>query len=76
MESDEDTFLYLLDGHGKGGDTLHSNDDIAVGGVNLNSRLSVTLQPGDYTIEATTYDAEIEGDFTLTVEGLGETEET
>ena len=72
LESDEDTYLYLLDEHGKGGDTIHSNDDIAAGGVNLNSRLSVTLQPGDYTIEATTYHAEKEGDFTLTIEGLGE----
>ena len=75
LESDEDTYLYLLGGHGKGGDTLHSNDDIASGGVNLNSRLSVTLQPGNYTIEATTYHAEREGDFTLTIEGLGEAEE-
>ena len=49
LSSDEDTYLYLLNGHGKGGNTLHSNDDIASGGVNLNSRLSVTLQPGDYT---------------------------
>ena len=74
LESDEDTYLYLLDEHGKDGDTLHSNDDIAAGGVNLNSRLLVTLQPGDYTIEATTYHAEREGDFTLTIEGLGEAE--
>ena len=76
LSSDEDTYLYLLDGHGKDGDTLHSNDDIAGGGVNLNSRLSVTLQPGDYTIEATTYSRETSGDFTLTIEGLVEAEET
>ena len=55
LESDEDTYLYLLSGHGTDGDTLHENDDIAAGGLNLNSRLSVTLQPGSYTIEATTY---------------------
>ena len=76
LSSDEDTYLYLLDGHGKDSDTLHSNDDIAGGGVNLNSRLTATLQPGDYTIEATTYHAENEGEFTLTIEGLGETEGT
>ena len=76
LSSDEDTYLYLLDGHGKDGDTLHSNDDIAGGGVNLNSRLSVTLQPGSYTIEATTYSPETSGEFTLTIEGLGEAEET
>ena len=75
LNSEEDTYLYLLDGHGKSGDTLHSNDDMASGGVNLNSRLFVTLQPGAYTIEATTYYAEREGDFTLTIEGLGESEE-
>ena len=75
LSSDEDTFLYLLDGHGKSGNTLHSNDDIASGGVNLNSRLSVTLQPGSYTIEATTYSPETSGAFTLTMAGLGQAEE-
>ena len=74
-KSDEDTYLYLLNGHGKGDSTLHSNDDIAGGGVNLNSRLSVTLQPGDYTIEATTYSPETSGNFTLTTAGLGQAEE-
>ena len=75
LSSEEDTYLYLLNGHGKGGTTLHSNDDIASGGVNLNSRLSVTLQPGSYTIEATTYKPATSGSFTLTIEGLGEEEE-
>ena len=74
LSSDEDTYLYLLEGHDRDGDTLHSNDDIAGGGVNLNSRLSVTLQPGSYTVEATTYSPEIVGDFTLTIEGVGEPE--
>ena len=76
ISSDEDTYLYLLNGHGKEGETLHSNDDIAGGGVNLNSRLSVTLQPGRYTIEATTYSSETSGAFTLTIAGLGQAEET
>ena len=74
LSSDEDTYLYLLNGHGKGGNTLHSNDDIAGGGVNLNSRLSVTLQAGDYTIEATTYSPETSGAFTLTIAGLSQAE--
>ena len=69
LESDEDTYLYLLDGYGRSGNTLHENDDILLGS-NTNSRLSVTLQPGDYTIEATTYYAQTDGDFTLTLEGL------
>ena len=76
LSSDEDTYLYLLNGHGKERETLHSNDDIAVGGVNLNSRLSVSLQPGSYTIEATTYKPATSGSFTLTIEGLVEAEET
>ena len=73
LSSNEDTYLYLLDGHGKDGDTLHQNDDIGAG--NLDSHLSVTLQAGNYTIEATTYDAEAEGDFTLTIEGIPEEQE-
>ena len=76
LSSDEDTYLYLLNGHGKGGNTLHSNDDIVSGGVNLNSRLSVTLQPGSYTIEATTYKPATSGSFTLTIAGLGQAEAT
>ena len=74
LSSDEDTYLYVLEGHGKSGDTLHSNDDIAGGGVNLNSRLSVTLQAGDYTIEATTYGPETSSAFTLTIAGLSQAE--
>ena len=74
LSSEEDTYLYLLGGHGKSGNTLHSNDDIASGGVNLNSRLSVTLQPGGYTIEATTYSPATSGDFALTMAGLSQVE--
>ena len=74
LTSDEDTYLYVLESHAKDGETLHSNDDIASGGVNLNSRLSVTLQPGNYTIEATTYSPETSGAFTLTMAGLGQAE--
>ena len=69
LESGEDTYLYLLEGRGRSGNALHENDDILLGS-NTNSRLSVTLQPGEYTIEATTYYAQTDGDFTLTVEGL------
>ena len=70
LESDEDTYLYLLDEHGSSGNTLHENDDILLGS-NTNSRLSVTLQPGNYTIEVTTYFAQTDGNFTLTIAGLG-----
>ena len=59
----------MLQGHGKDGETLHSNDDL-VYGVNTNSRLSENLDAGDYTIEATTYYAQTDGDFTLIIGGL------
>ena len=70
LESDEDTYLYLLGGHGRSGTVLYEEDDI-VYGVNTNSRLSENLDAGDYTIEATTYYAQTDGDFTLKIEGLG-----
>ena len=48
------------------------NDDIDRDGDNYNSRIAGAFEPGDYTIEATTYEAEESGTFTLTVEGLGD----
>ena len=74
LRSDEDTYLYVRDGHGKNGDALHEHDDIENFGLDTNSRLSVTLEPGSYTIEATTYLPQTSGDFTLAIEGLGEAE--
>ena len=70
LESDEDTYMYLLEGHGRGGDVLYEEDDIDYPN-NTNSSLSERLEAGDYTIEATTYYAQKQGDFTLTVAGLG-----
>ena len=61
LTSTEDTYLYLT---GEG--VSYENDDIVSG--NLNSRIEETLAAGGpYTIEATTYQAETTGDFTLTV---------
>ena len=57
LESPIDTYLYLLEGKGTDGAVLHKNDDIDYEADNLNSRIRETLQSGDYTIEATTYDA-------------------
>ena len=71
LTSDVDTYLYLRPGDARAGDALHENDDIASGGVNLNSRISETLAAGTYTIEATTYAAGSTGAFTLTISGLG-----
>ena len=67
LQSEEDTFLYLLDGHGTSGSVNVKNDDID--NDNRNSRIEATgLAAGDYTIEATTYDVETGGAFTLSVE--------
>ena len=71
LTSDVDTYLYLRTGDARSGDFLYENDDIASGGVNLNSRISETLSAGPYTIEATTYSPGESGIFTLTVSGLG-----
>ena len=52
------------------GNVLYENDDILLDS-DTNSRLSMTLQPGDHTIETTTCYARTSGDFTLTIAGLG-----
>ena len=79
LESDEDTILYLLSGAGKDGTALHDNDDHAAESdcaadldSNTDSCITDTLDAGDYTIEATTYNAATTGDFTLTMEGLAQ----
>ena len=69
LSSDEDTYLYLLAGHGRDGEVLYEEDDIDYPS-NTNSRLSEALKAGDYTIEATTYLARTKGDFSLAIEGL------
>ena len=66
---DQDAYLYVLKGWGKSGDVLHFNDDIERQG-STDSRIQATLEPGLYTIEATTYKAEKRGKFSLTVDGL------
>lgn len=68
--SSVDTYLYLRAGDAQSGDFLHENDDIASGGVNLNSRIVQTLAAGNYTTEATTYSPDMAGSFTLTISGL------
>ena len=70
LTSSYDTYLYLLDGASKEGPDLYENDDI-IPGSNLNSHIEQRLQPGDYTIEATTYYSQKTGEFTLEVSGIG-----
>ena len=70
LTSEEDTYLYLLEGAGKDGAELHENDDI-VPSKDLDSRIEATLGPSQYTIEATTYHSQKTGEFTLEVNGIG-----
>ena len=67
LSSEEDTYLYLLKGEGKDGEIVASNDDV-IRYINLDSQVVVDVrEAGDYTIEATTYQKETSGEFTLTV---------
>ena len=68
LTSSTDTYMYLMEGIGANGNVLHENDDATAN--NRDSRIQAGLEAGDYTIEATTYDLETTGGFTLTVEGL------
>ena len=69
LRSRLDSYLYLRAGKNTlGGPHLRENDDVVIG--NLNSRISETLKPGWYTIEATTYGSNKTGDFSLTITGL------
>ena len=65
LTSDEDAYLFLLEGAGRDGTVEAENDDAASG--NLNSLISATLTAGTYTVEATTYNPAITGEFTLTI---------
>ena len=62
---ESDTHLYLLEGMGRDGAVLYEHDDIDSTARNFGSRISETLPAGNYTIVATTFYAEQEGDFTL-----------
>ena len=73
-----DTYLYLRRGENqKEGGAYIENDDHGDDSNNdfdlprRASGITATLQPGSYTIEATTYYSEESGDFTLTVSGIG-----
>ena len=66
LTSTRDPYLYLLRGRGGDGAVAAENDDIQAG-VNTNSRIVETLAAGTYTIEATTYDEEVTGEFTLSI---------
>ncbi|WP_420611393.1 Calx-beta domain-containing protein [Candidatus Poriferisodalis sp.] len=69
LASFEDNYLYLRAGEDtQTGTALHSNDDYR--SPSTDAGISETLAAGWYTIEATTFDQAVSGDFTLTVSGL------
>ena len=73
LESPIDAYLYLLEGVGMDGAVLHKNDNIDLANRNFNSRIQETLDAGEYTIEATTYDTIYPTpvvEFSLTVSGI------
>ena len=71
LESETDPYVFLLSGSGVTADYLAENDDIALHRQDMNSQIEMNLLPGEYTIEATTYEQNAIGDFTLTVKGVG-----
>ena len=73
LTSPVDPYLVLRHGEGRDGTVVTSNDN--VGSRNFNSSINRVLEPGDYTVEATTYFAGLAGSFTLSVRPLGRTED-
>ena len=78
LDSDADTYLYLLNGSGRDGTVALENDDHGIltnteacadasGLSPTDSCIIASLAAGDYTIEATTYYSNTEGAFELTV---------
>ena len=62
--NDAAPYLYLLDGAGTGGAINRQTGSASASAATITE----TLQPGDYTIDATTYYSETAGDFTLELE--------
>lgn len=60
----QDAYLYLLQGNGKDGAILSQNDD---NNGSTDSQITYALPAGTYTLEATTYYASRDGDFTINV---------
>lgn len=65
LESSQDAYLFLLRGSDSNGSVVDINDDFGGG---TNSRLAITLPPGSYVIEATTYESRVIGSFRVTLQ--------
>ena len=61
LSAAESTYLYLMEGAGMDGAVLRYAGD----SPSTTNTIAARLQPGSYTIEATTYGAEVTGAFTL-----------
>ncbi len=64
LRSSADAYLILLRGRGTGGAVVAENDDTF---LSTNSEIAMSLPPGTYTIEATTYNRAVTGSFTLSL---------
>ena len=60
LHSEEDAYMYLLSGAGSAGTVLEQDDNDASG---TNSQIRRTLSEGTYTVEATTHDSDVTGNF-------------
>lgn len=61
LNSEDDSYMFLLEGKGTKGHVIAYNDDYK----SINARIFKVLDAGTYTIEATTFDIETIGNFTL-----------
>lgn len=66
LRSFSDAYLYLLQGSSSTGTVIASDDD---SGIGRDARIVTTLNPGTYTIEATTHDPGVIGPFFLDLVG-------
>jgi hypothetical protein len=67
LESEVDTYLFLIEGPGATGSVISEDDD---SGNLSNSRIVAELSAGTYTIEATTFSAAETGSFVVSVESI------
>ena len=65
LQSEEDPFMYVRQDDATSGPALYKNDDIGNG--DRNSRVEARLPAGKVTIEVTTYNRGVAGEFTLSV---------
>ena len=75
LASEVDAYLFLLDGEVPDGEVVAENDDGDYEGDDYDSRLTLDLEAGTYTIEATTYDAGATGEFELAIAIDADTDE-